>query len=54
MTVIPIVICELGTATKRIGIGNGGLGNKRMREDHLKYSIIKIAQNTEKSPGDLS
>ena len=24
-----------------------------MSVDHLKYSIVKIGQNTEKSPGDL-
>ena len=28
-------------------------GNKRTSGDHLNYSIIKIDQNTEKSPGDL-
>ena len=28
-------------------------GNKRTRGDHPDYSIIKIGQNTEKSPGDL-
>ena len=31
----------------------GGLGNKKTRGDHPKYSIIGIGQNTEKSPGDL-
>ena len=29
------------------------LGNKRTRRDHLNYSITKIGQSTEKSPGDL-
>ena len=38
---------------QRIGAGNGGLENKRMAGDHPNYSIIKIGQNTEKSPGDL-
>ena len=47
MTVIPIVIGVLGTVIK------GRLGNKRMSGDHLKDSIIKIGQNTERSPGDL-
>ena len=40
---IPIIIGALGTVTK----------NKRMSGDHLKYCIIEISQNTEKSPGDL-
>ena len=33
--------------------GTGGLGNKRTSGDHNKYSMIKIGQNTKKSPGDL-
>ena len=33
--------------------GSGRLGNKRISRDHPDYSIIKIDQNTEKSPGDL-
>ena len=35
------------------GSGTGGLGYKKTGADYLKYSIIKIGQNTEKSPGDL-
>ena len=31
----------------------GGFGNKRTSRDHPDYSIIKISQNTEESPGDL-
>ena len=38
---------------QRIGKGTGGLGNKRMSGDHPNYSIIKIGQNAERSPGDL-
>ena len=38
---------------QRIGKGFGRLGNKRTSGDHPNYSIIKIGQNTEKSPGDL-
>ena len=38
---------------QRIGKGTGTLGNKRINRDHPDYSIIKIGQNTEKSPGDL-
>ena len=49
MTVLPIVNGALGTITK----GIRELGNKRTSRDHPDYSIIKISQNTEKSPGDL-
>ena len=34
--------------------GTGRLGNKRTSGDHPDYGIIKIGQNTEKSPGDWS
>ena len=37
-----------------IGKGTGRLGNKMTSEDYPDNSIIKIGQNTEKSPGDLS
>ena len=33
--------------------GTGELGNKRTSGNHPNDSIIKIGQNTEKSPGDL-
>ena len=51
--VISIVSGTLGTVTKWIDKGTGGLGYKRTSGDHLNNSIIKINQNTEKSPGDL-
>ena len=38
---------------QRIGKGTGRRENKRTSGDHPDYSIIKIGQNTEKSPGDL-
>ena len=38
---------------QRIGTKTGRLGNKQTSRDHLFYSIIKISQNTEKSPGDF-
>ena len=38
---------------QRIGKGTGRLRNERTGENHPDYSIIKIGQNTEKSPGDL-
>ena len=37
---------------QRIDKGTGRLGNKRTSGDHPK-NVIKIDQNTEKSPGDL-
>ena len=36
-----------------IGIGTGRFGNKRTSGDKYDYRIIRISQNTEKSPGDL-
>ena len=36
-----------------IGTGTGRLGKKRGSGDQPSYSIVKIGQNTEKSPGDL-
>ena len=38
---------------QRINKWTGGLGNKRTSGNHSKCCIIKIGQNTEKSPGDL-
>ena len=38
---------------QRIDKGTGRHGNNRTSGDHPNYSIIKIGQNTEKSPGDL-
>ena len=38
---------------QRIGTETGGFGNKRTSGNHPNYSIIKISQNAEKSPGDL-
>ena len=50
-TVIPIVISGLGTTLKGLV---KGLEDFEMRKsiDHPDYSITKISQNTEKSPGD--
>ena len=53
VTVIPIVIGVLGTIPKSFVKENGWLRNQRTSGDHLEYCIIKIGQNTEKSPGDL-
>ena len=38
---------------QRLGKGPRKLRNQRTSGDHANYSIIKIGQNTEKSPGDL-
>ena len=38
---------------QKIDTGTGGLGNKRTRGNHPNYSITKIGQNTEKTPGNL-
>ena len=40
-------------SNKRSDKGTEGFGNKRTSGDYPNYSIIKIGQNTEKSPGDL-
>ena len=33
------------------GKSSGRVGNRRMSRDHPNKSIVKISQNTEKSPG---
>ena len=38
---------------QKISTEMGWLGNKRTSEDYPNYTIIKISQNTEKSPGNL-
>ena len=45
---MPILISALGSVIK----GTRGRGNKSTRGNHPDYSVIKIDQNTEKSPGD--
>ena len=39
--------------SQRLGKRAGRIRNRRRNRDHLNYSIVKIGQNTEKSPGDL-
>ena len=53
LTSIVIIIGALGTVTKGLLKGTGGLVNKRRSGDHPNYCIIEIGQNTEKDPGDL-
>ena len=48
VTVTPVVICALGTVTKRLA-----KGNKTANRNYPKNSIIEIGQNTEKRNGDL-
>ena len=54
VTVIPVIISALGTASKGLVRGLEELKNRGTIKDHSNYSIIKIGQDTEKSPGDLS
>ena len=42
VTVIPIVIGELGTTPRGLVKRFEGFGNKRTNTDHPDYSIIKI------------
>ena len=50
---IPVVIGVLGTIYKELVKRSGRHRIKRRSEDYQDYNIIKISQNTEKSPGDL-
>ena len=50
VTVIPIVGGALETIPK--GVVKWRFRNQRTRGDHPDYSIMKIGQNTGKSPGD--
>ena len=38
---------------EKINKGSRRPRNNRTSKDHLIYSVIKIGQNTEKSPGDM-
>ena len=54
VTVIAIAIDALVTISKGlVGCGAERVGNQRTSRNHPKYSIVKIGQNTEKSPSDL-
>ena len=53
MTLIPIVIGALGTASKRFVKEAGIVRNRRTSRDHPNYSIINIGQITEKRDGNL-
>ena len=55
VTFIPIVVFAVGTVSKGLQKGLEDLKKKKNRtsRDYPNYNIIKIVQNTEKSPGDL-
>ena len=53
MTVIPIVIDAFGTIPKGLIKTTGRVGNRMIFQDHPKYNIVEIDQNTENCPGDL-
>ena len=48
-----IIIMIIWNNPQRIDKGTRRLRNQRTSRDYLDYSIIKIGQNTERSPGDL-
>ena len=52
MTFTLLLIGALGKSW-RINKRTGRFGNQRKSRDYLNYYLIGIAQNTEKSPGDL-
>ena len=52
LMMIIINIGVLGMAPKDTEKGTGRVRNWRTNRDHLNYSIVKISQNTEKSPGN--
>ena len=53
ITIIPIIIGALGIVTKGVVKGLEELEITERVEDCPNYSIAKIAQNTENSPGYL-
>ena len=51
---VTAIIGPLGTVTKGLVKGTWGLGNKRTSGNDPNYSFIKIGQNTEKCPEEMS
>ena len=51
--VIPVVIGALRTVPKGLVRELEEIRNRRTSQDHPNYGIVEVAQNTEKSPGDL-
>ena len=52
-TVIPVVVGALGTFPKSLEKILKEVGNQKKNRSNLDQSIVKIKQNTEKSPGDV-
>ncbi len=50
---VDISVQVRSVSLQRVGKGTGRLEKKSASGNHPNYSIIKIGQNTEKSPGDL-
>ena len=51
--IIKVTVIPPWDSSQKIGKGTGRLENKGTCGDHSDLRIIKIGQNTEKSPGDL-
>ena len=51
---IPILIGARRTISKGLMRSSARVGNRRTSWDHPNYGIVKIGQNTKKSPGDSS
>ena len=50
---ISMVADVFSNGPQRIGKSTVQICKQRKNQDHSNYCIIKIGQNTEKSPGDL-
>ena len=48
-----VLVGTLKTVRKKIGKKTGTVKNQRKNQDHSDYNIVKVCQNTGKSPGDL-
>ena len=53
VTVIPMIMVRSERFLKNFSKETRRAENRKTCRDHLNYRIIKISQNTEKSPGDL-
>ena len=51
--IMPIAFGAPETVSKDLRKKTRRSGNQRKNEDNLDHNIVKISQNTEKSPGDL-
>ena len=53
MMMMTIIIGVLGMVPRSLGKKTARIENQRKNQDHPDHSIIKLCQDTEKSPGDL-